>query len=147
MNHLSTFIEQYEQTKTKPTKIHYQLVDSQMDNIVLNYQRLKKLQEVEKIPLPLSVHQTRFVHLFKSQCDQLKKEVTSTGFAVFKLRYLEIPREQKSYAEIAPLLGYGDGSTPRRILKQVRLIFLKQLVESGLEALYLKEIASPVYTH
>ena len=141
MNHLSTFIEQYEQTETKPTKRHYQLVDSQIDDMVLNYQRLKKLQGVEKVALTLSVHQIRFMDLFESQCDQLKKETTATGFAVFKLRYLEIPNQQKSYDEIAPLLGYGNGSTPRRMLKQVRLIFIKQLVESGVAALYLNEIA------
>ena len=144
MNHLPTSIERCKQTATKPAH-HPQPINLKMDDIVLDYQRIKKLnQEVKenRMTVPLSEHQIRFVHLFESQCEQLKKEVTSDGFTAFKLHYLEIPRKRKTYVEIASLAHYKNESGPRKIVKRVRSKFLKRLVESGLEALYLKEIAT-----
>ena len=143
MNHLSTSIERHKQTTAKLAKRPPQLVDSQINAIVLAYQRIKKLSQRIKeneMTMQLAEDQIRFMDLFESQCDQLKIEVTSTEFTTFELRYLEIPRKQKTYVEIAPLTGYEYESTPRKIVNRLRSKFLKQLVESGLEALYLKEI-------
>ena len=136
MNHLSTSIEQRKQIETNHIKRHPRLIEAQMNDMVLAYQRIKKLSqriEENEMTMQLTENQIRFMDLFESQCDQLKKEVTQDEFTAFELRYLEIPRKQKTYAEIAPLTGHGEESGSRKTVKRVRLKFLKQLVESGLE--------------